>query len=631
MAKHDHPRVNFVLALALIGSSAAVGIYRTQRGAQVFSKPLFEPVAPTEVITASVVDNKLVSPPGATQSPSRAAVTASDIAFQPEVLAASLSRTLASRQAFSRDALRQLRTLFSPTAANWALIGPARTRVLNALDQATKLRVPETMLSDGLSFTAALAGVKNAQARRIKIRINDAIAREGKISRAVLLLQSLPLTSDQLSLAAANFHAVLKVDSANPRAASGLVQLEQKACEGAREYGAHFAFPEAFELLRLAESQVQGGSEIRAERAALFISQANAEAALLQSFSNALSTRNSSLAAESLAKLEHFLPEARVNSMRSQITNAELYGGFERGQIFSDRLKLGEASANAKVATPESSGPLLRVVPIGSFVMGSPENEPGRSPTEGPQRELRLTHGFAMALGEISVAQFATFVAATGYTTDADRAGNSIVYDEKTGRMAPLKGVNWRADYLGQTSADQLPVAHVSFSDALEYARWLSATTGQRYRLAGEAEFEYALRAQTKSAYWWGNAAPVTIVENLTGKKDSSSSARTWSAGFTNYGDNAWGPAALMSYTPNPYGLFDLGGNLSEWTNDCWHESFARAPLDFSAWENPGCAQRVVRGASWGSAPDESRSASRAAFNTSHRSAKIGFRVVREL
>jgi formylglycine-generating enzyme required for sulfatase activity len=631
VAKHDHPRVNFVLALLLIGSSAAVGIYRTQRGAQVFSKPLFEPVAPTEVITASEIDKKSARVPITVLNPSRAAVDATEIAFQPQVLAAMLSRTLASRRALSGDELRQLRTLFAPAAADWALVGPARTQVLVALDQATRVRVPEFLLSDGLSFSAALAGVKNVQARRIKTRMNEAIAREGKISRAALLLESAPLTPDQLSLAAANLHAVLKADSANARAAAGLVQLEQRACAGAHRYGTLFAFPEAFELLSIAESQVQGGSEIRAQRAALFIAQANAEAALLQTFSNALGSRNSNLAAESLAKLAHFLPETRINLMRAQITNTELYGGFERGQIFSDRLTLDGAPASATFATAERIGPLLRVLGIGSFVMGSPENEPGRDATEGPQRELRRVHGFAMALGETSVAQFAAFIAATGYTTDADRAGNSIVYDEKTGRMTPLKGVNWHLDYLGQASADNLPVLHVSYSDALEYTRWLSETTGQRYRLASEAEFEYALRAQTKSPYWWGAGTPSSLVENLTGKKDSSESNRTWSSGFANYGDNFWGPAATQSFAPNPFGLFDLGGNVSEWVADCWHESFARAPNDFSAWENPGCAQRVVRGASWGSAPAESRSASRAAFNNTHRSAKIGFRVVRDL
>ena len=174
-------------------------------------------------------------------------------------------------------------------------------------------------------------------------------------------------------------------------------------------------------------------------------------------------------------------------------------------------------------------------------------------------------------------------------------------------------------------------MTHVSYSDAVEYALWLSRVSGKRYRLPSEAEFEYAMRGGTSTSFWWGNGPPKVIAENLTGKNDTSDSGRHWSAGFDGYADLYWGPAPIQSFQPNAFGLMDIAGNVSEWTADCWHESYARAPLDFSAWENPGCAQRVVRGGSWGSAPAESRSASRTAFSSTHRSAKIGFRVLREL
>ncbi len=624
--------------LALIGASAAVGIYRTQRGAQVFSKPLFEPVAPTEVITASKVVGTVLSSSVTVKPLVREAVLASDIAFQPNVLAATISRTLQARRAFSRDELRQLRALFSPTPpadaplASKQSVSTARESVIKAFFDATSIRVGDTLLNDAASLLAAFEGVQTPKARQIKTRINDAIEREGKLARAEQLLQAVPFSREQLDLAAANLQAVLKVDKANARAAMALNLMEQNTCLSARALGEKYDFKEGFELLSIAEKLAQSGSAIRAERAKLYIAQANAEAALLQEFSNALGSRNSTLAAESLAKLAHFLSAKRINSMRSQITNTELYGGFERGQLFSDLLTdQSQATAGARVADrAPMTGPQLRVLPIGSFVMGSPENEVGRVAAEGPQRELRLALGFALSVSEITVAQFASFIAETAYETDADRLGSSIVYDETNGRMVVLEKANWRSDYLGKRALDNMPVIHVSYSDAVEYALWLSRASGKRYRLPSEAEFEYAMRGDTDTPYWWGTGAPKSIAENLTGKNDKSESGRSWSAGFAEYADQFWGPAPIQSFLPNGFGLQDIAGNVSEWTADCWHESYARAPLDFSAWENPGCAQRVVRGGSWGSAPAESRSASRSSFISTHRSAKIGFRVLRE-
>ncbi len=634
MAKPVQSITNFLLVLLLIGASAAVGIYRTQRSAQVFSKPLFEPVAPTEVITASeIASSKTDTEPLVSKAPIRAAVPASDIAFQPDVLAASISQTLLARRAFSRDALRQLRALFTPqptaTLASKQSVAAARDVVLTALLEATRGRVADFLLNDAASFLAALEDVQSPKARQLKARINDALARDDKLTRAERLLRSVPFSRGRLELAAANLQAVMKIDPANSRVVTGLNLLEQNTCLSARALGEKYEFQEGFELLLIAEKHALSGSAIRAERAALYIAQANAEAALLQEFSNALNVRDSTFAAETLAKLARFLSSERINSMRSQITNAELYGGFERGQVFSDLLNPGSAAAAA--AGVSQTGPQVRVLPIGSFVMGSPENEPGRIAAEGPQRELRLTRGFALSVSEISVAQFASFIAETAYETDAERLGSSIVYDETNGRMTVLENINWKSDYLGKRALDNMPVTHVSYSDAVEYALWLSSASGKHYRLPSEAEFEYAMRGGTDTPYWWGNDSPKVIAENLTGKNDSSDSGRNWSAGFTGYADLFWGPAPVQNFLPNGFGLLDIAGNVSEWTADCWHESYARAPLDFSAWENPGCAQRVLRGGSWGSAPDESRSASRAAFGATHRSAKIGFRVLREL
>ena len=117
----------------------------------------------------------------------------------------------------------------------------------------------------------------------------------------------------------------------------------------------------------------------------------------------------------------------------------------------------------------------------------------------------------------------------------------------------------------------------------------------------------------------------------MTGDRDRSPGKRSWGRAFADYGDGHWGPGPVKEYPPNPFGLFDLDGNLSEWVDDCWHDNYVRAPRDSSAWINPGCERRVIRGGSWGSAPDQVRSAYRLGVRADSRSARVGFRVARDL
>jgi formylglycine-generating enzyme required for sulfatase activity len=271
------------------------------------------------------------------------------------------------------------------------------------------------------------------------------------------------------------------------------------------------------------------------------------------------------------------------------------------------------------------------VVPVGEFLMGSPENEPGRKSAEGPQRTVRFETGFAIGQGELTVGEFALFVEDTGYSTEAEREGWSSIYDQRSGRVSRRNGVSWRNDFSGRAAKSTFPVLHLSWNDAQAYLRWLSGQTGQRYRLPTEAEFEYALRAGSTTRYWWGDGTPSQLVENLTGENDQSSTDRRWNRAFAGYTDRFWGPAPVKSFKPNAFGLYDLAGNVAEWVEDCWHDSYARAPRGPEAWVNPGCELRVVRGGSWGSAPDDVRSAHRQAVSPTGRGPRTGFRVVREL
>jgi formylglycine-generating enzyme required for sulfatase activity len=590
VAKASNNNLQFFFAIALIGSAALTGFYRARQGAQIFSSPLFERSGPTDVITGSVSTSET--------TPVRAPISqrvnpdagATEIAFNPMVFAQNLVRTLEADARVSDDAKRRLRAVFA-TRADIAQNGlaqgnaEARSLILQALDRITRARIGESLLVDANTFLAALETVDSPSARRIRTRFNAAIARDAKISRSLALIEALPLSEERIELASGNLQSVLKLDPNNPRVLRGLETLEQQICASANLLMEKSLYPQALSLLGIGEARVSTGSLIRQTRAEVYLAQANAEARLLEQFGRGLSQQRYQDSETALAQLALFLPDARMNQLRAQLSNAKSYGGFERGQSFRDR-----ALKDTAAILPE-----MRVIPIGRFVMGTPVNEQGRTSAEGPQREIEITRGFALSVAEISVQEFAQFVQMRDYVSDAERLGSSLIYDSTSGRMARKEGVNWRVDYAGEDANDALPVVHISFQDALAYVNWLTELTGVRYRLPSESEFEYAVRGNQQSRYWWGNAAPTKLVENLTGQEDRSETGRAWSAGFAKYDDGFWGPAPTRFFRKNAFGLFDINGNVSEWVQDCWHDGYARAPLDARAWENPGCAERVVR------------------------------------
>ena len=326
------------------------------------------------------------------------------------------------------------------------------------------------------------------------------------------------------------------------------------------------------------------------------------------------------LAAGRLAQAERVSLQARgLDSLSERIELARHYGRFRPGQSFREPLAAG------------GEGPEMVVLPHGEFTMGSPDDEAGRQGNEGPRHGVTFDRGLAMARNETTVAEFGSFVKATGYRSLATRRGRSTVYDERGGAMSEHSGVDWRRDHAGNPAGPRLPVVHVAFEDAEAYVAWLSAQTGERYRLPSEAEFEYALRGGRPEAYAWGAGAPTRVVGNLTGDGDQSRLKRRWSNAIPGYSDGHWGPAPVRSYAAEPFGTFDLVGNVSEWVQDCWHDSYRRAPGDGSAWVNPGCEEKVIRGASWASTLDRARSAYRQSTPAATTHARLGLRVVREL
>jgi formylglycine-generating enzyme required for sulfatase activity len=186
---------------------------------------------------------------------------------------------------------------------------------------------------------------------------------------------------------------------------------------------------------------------------------------------------------------------------------------------------------------------------------------------------------------------------------------------------------SWRSPGLVQT--DSHPVLCVSWNDARAYAQWLSKKTGKRYRLPTEAEWEFAARAGSPAARYWGDD-PVQACR-FANVADQSRQ-QTWGFGQKHEcTDGHYFTAPAGGYVPNRFGLYDMLGNVWEWTEDCANASYAGAPSDGSAWLAGDCAQRMLRGGSWSTVPRFARSATRHKNTADHRDNLTGFRLARSL
>ena len=222
------------------------------------------------------------------------------------------------------------------------------------------------------------------------------------------------------------------------------------------------------------------------------------------------------------------------------------------------------------------------VVPAGEFDMGSNDFE-----MEKPIHRVTIARPFAIGRREVTLDEWDQCVA----------AGNCT----------------YRPDDHGQGRGDR-PATDLSWRDAKAYVSWLAQKTGHKYRLPSEAEWEYAARGGTKTAYWWG---------------------RDVGARFANCrecgGSSGQQAIAAGSFSANPFGLFDTAGNAAEWVEDCWNDSYRGAPKDGSAWTTGQCGQRALRGGSFDSQARYLRSAARFRYDSDVRYYANGFRVARDL
>ncbi|OQW42323.1 MAG: hypothetical protein A4S08_01235 [Proteobacteria bacterium SG_bin4] len=243
------------------------------------------------------------------------------------------------------------------------------------------------------------------------------------------------------------------------------------------------------------------------------------------------------------------------------------------GQTFRDPLKTG------------GEGPLMKVIPSGIFIMGSPENESYRRNSEGPRFQVHIRQSFAMGVYVVTFTEYAIFC-------------------ETTNRKLPIDN-GW--------GRENRPVINVTWYDAQAYCTWLREQTGQLYRLPSEAEWEYACRAGTQTPFYTGEAI------------DSA---------HANFNAIHGKTLPVGSFPPNAFGLYDMHGNVLEWTEDCWHKDYREALSDGMAWLNKNdgdCNRRVARGGSWFDELQLLRSAYRFRGFSGEASIYLGFRIARDL
>jgi formylglycine-generating enzyme required for sulfatase activity len=258
-------------------------------------------------------------------------------------------------------------------------------------------------------------------------------------------------------------------------------------------------------------------------------------------------------------------------------------------------------------------GPEMVVVPTGEFMMGSPETERERYKHEGPLRKVKIGRPFAVGRHAVTRGQFAAFVNITNYKIEG-----ATIWTGSDWKFDPNK--SWRNS--GFRQDDNHPVASLSWDDAQEYAEWLSRLTGQRYRLLSEAEWEYVARAGTMTPFWWGSSIAPTQAN--------------YDGNFVYEGGGAKGEyrqatVPVGTFEPNAWGLYNVHGNVWEWCEDNWHDSYNVAPVDGSAWSQGGHAGCVLRGGSWLLSPQYLRSAARSWSSSVHWNSGIGFRLGRTL
>lgn len=291
------------------------------------------------------------------------------------------------------------------------------------------------------------------------------------------------------------------------------------------------------------------------------------------------------------------------------------------------------------VDSSNSIGMKLRLIPAGEFMMGSPEDEEGRSSDEGPLHRVRITKPFYLGACEVTVEQFRQFVAATGHVTDAETDGRGgwgyTGVPERPFRRDPR--YTWRDP--GFSQGLDHPVVNVSWNDAVAFCAWLTRREGKTYVLPTEAQWEYACRAGTPTPFYHGGDAEglagVGNVSDLSANEKFAlwmtlSKVDREKMGTASHRDGFVFTAPVGRFRANAFGLYDMHGNVWEWCAD-WDAAdyYRNSPVDDPAGPREG-SSRIRRGGSWLHSAEYARSAQRRRYPPTGRNSPIGFRVALE-
>ncbi len=261
-------------------------------------------------------------------------------------------------------------------------------------------------------------------------------------------------------------------------------------------------------------------------------------------------------------------------------------------RVFTDRFSRDHLRPGAQFRDCADC-PTMVMIPAGSFVQGSPASEPQSFDSERPQRTVSVP-AFALAQTPVTFAQWDACVADGGCTHNPG--------DQGWGR-------------------GDRPVVAVSWNDAQEYVTWLSNKTGHVYRLPSESEWEYATRAGSNGRFNTGDCIT----------SDQANFAGTFPATGCPSGVSRNRTLPVASFAPNAFGLYDTHGNVWDWVQDCWNDSYVDAPADGSAWMTGDCSRAVLRGGSWSSSDGGLRSAYRLGVTRVYQDDSTGFRPARSV
>jgi formylglycine-generating enzyme required for sulfatase activity len=284
-------------------------------------------------------------------------------------------------------------------------------------------------------------------------------------------------------------------------------------------------------------------------------------------------------------------PKATPPRQADESTQAKAGGKPQQGKV----ARQAAAPAAGQPATPRGSSgamaslkdcnacPVMIALNPAPFTMGSNSSDP----SERPAHKVTLHTPFAIGKYEVTVDQWNQCVKANvcpGIPSAADAVANQ-----------PMRDVSW--------------------DEAQLYLKWLANVSGRPYRLPTEAEWEFAARGGTTSKYWWGE-------QMKAGNSNCKGCGLPWMEDR---------PPPVGSFAANPFGLYDMNGSVWEWVADCWHSSYKGAPTDGSAWAEPNCQSRVIRGGSWREDGTYMLSTTRFKYDASVRQSQNGFRVARSL